>query len=40
VSNWLKVLLKLRAIRRAAKYTFPTADIARMLEEIEVGYRG
>jgi hypothetical protein len=31
---------KLRADRRSAKYTFPTANIERMLSEIERGYRG
>ena len=30
---------KLKAIRRAAEYAFPTADIAQMNEEIERGYR-
>jgi hypothetical protein len=30
---------KLKAIRRAAKYSFPTADLPEMLEEIEQGYR-
>jgi hypothetical protein len=30
---------KLRAVRRAAEYVFPTADIERMLDEIERGYR-
>jgi hypothetical protein len=30
---------KLRAIRKAAGYSFPTADIREMLEEIERGYR-
>lgn len=29
---------KLEAIRAAAKWDFPTADIDRMLEEIEKGY--
>ena len=29
---------KLRAVRRGAKYAFPTADIERMLGEIEQGY--
>ena len=31
---------KLRATRRAARYDFPTAEIDRMLEEIERGYGG
>lgn len=31
---------KLKAIRRAATYSFPTADVAQMLEEIERGYQG
>jgi len=30
---------KLEAIRSAAEYSFPTADIDRMLKEIERGYR-
>lgn len=30
---------KIKAIRKAAEYSFPTADIDRMLEEIERGYR-
>jgi hypothetical protein len=30
---------KLDAIRRAAGYSFPTADIHQMLEEIERGYQ-
>jgi hypothetical protein len=29
---------KLRAIRKAATYSFPTADIEQMLDEIERGY--
>ena len=29
---------KLRAVRKAAKYSFPTADIDQMLNEIEKGY--
>jgi hypothetical protein len=29
---------KLKAVRRGAKYTFPTADIDQMLSEIERGY--
>jgi hypothetical protein len=31
--------VKLNAIRRAAGFSFPTADIDRMLAEIERGYR-
>jgi len=31
---------KLKALRRAAEYSFPTADIDRMLQEIEQGYQG
>ena len=31
---------KLAAIRAAARHDFPTADIDRMLREIESGYRG
>jgi hypothetical protein len=30
--------IKLKAIRKAAEYTFPTADIQQMLAEIELGY--
>jgi len=30
---------KLKAVRRAAEYVFPTAGIERMLDEIERGYR-
>jgi len=30
---------KLKAIRNAAEYSFPTGDIDRMLKEIERGYR-
>ena len=30
---------KLAAIRAAARHSFPAPDIARMLEEIESGYR-
>ncbi len=30
---------KLKAIRKAAEYSFPTADIDQMLEEIERGYQ-
>jgi hypothetical protein len=29
---------KLNAVRRAAQYAFPTADIEQMLNEIERGY--
>jgi hypothetical protein len=29
---------KLEAVRRAARYSFPTADIEQMLSEIEQGY--
>ncbi len=29
---------KLKSVRRAAQYSFPTADIDRMLSEIERGY--
>ena len=31
--------LKLKAVRRAAEYSFPTADIEQMLAEIERGYQ-
>ena len=31
---------KLKAVRRGAQYSFPTAGIERMLSEIERGYRG
>ena len=31
---------RLKAIRNAARHSFPTADIDRMLSEIEEGYRG
>lgn len=31
---------KIAAIRAAAKYEFPTADIDQMLAEIESGYQG
>jgi len=31
--------VKLKAVRRAAGYSFPTAGIEQMLEEIEQGYR-
>jgi hypothetical protein len=30
---------KLKAIRKAAKFAFPTADIEQMIDEIERGYR-
>jgi len=30
---------KLKAIRRAAEYSFPTSDIDQMLREIEQGYQ-
>jgi hypothetical protein len=30
---------KLKAIRKAAEYSFPTGDIRQMLDEIEQGYR-
>ena len=30
---------KLKAVRRAAAYSFPTADVGRMLDEIERGYQ-
>ena len=30
---------KLKAIRRGAEFTFPTADMEEMLREIEEGYR-
>ena len=30
---------KLRAIAKASRHSFPTADIEDMLEEIEAGYR-
>jgi len=29
---------RLKAIRRAAEYSFPTADVKQMLSEIERGY--
>jgi len=32
--------LELKAVRRAAEYSFPTADIDEMLSEIERGYHG
>jgi hypothetical protein len=31
---------KLKAVRRAAEYSFPTADMGQMLDEIERGYQG
>lgn len=31
--------MKLKAVRRGAGYSFPTADIDRMLQEIERGYQ-
>jgi predicted 2-oxoglutarate/Fe(II)-dependent dioxygenase YbiX len=31
---------KVQAIRAAARHAFPTADVERMLAEIESGYRG
>lgn len=31
---------KIKAIRRAAKHGFPTADIDEMISEIERGYKG
>ena len=31
--------VKLEAIRKAAEYSFPTADIEKMLAEIERGYQ-
>jgi hypothetical protein len=31
---------KLAAVRAAARHAFPSADIERMLDEIESGYRG
>jgi hypothetical protein len=31
---------KLKAVRRAASYSFPTADMDQMLREIERGYEG
>ena len=31
---------KLKAIRRAAEFSFPAADIGQMLAEIEKGYEG
>jgi hypothetical protein len=32
--------VKLKAVRRGAKHSFPTADIDQMLGEIERGYHG
>lgn len=32
--------MKLKAVRRAAEYSFPTADLDQMLSEIERGYQG
>jgi hypothetical protein len=31
---------KLKAVRRGAQYSFPTADLEQMLHEIERGYQG
>jgi hypothetical protein len=31
---------KLKAVRRGAQYSFPTADMQQMLSEIERGYQG
>ena len=31
---------KIAAVRRAATYAFPTADVEQMLREIEHGYKG
>ncbi|HUQ91454.1 MAG TPA: ribbon-helix-helix protein, CopG family [Bryobacteraceae bacterium] len=31
---------KLKAVRRGAQYSFPTADVDQMLSEIERGYGG
>lgn len=31
---------KLKAVRLAARYSFPTSDIPQMLSEIERGYEG
>ena len=31
--------VKLKAVRKAAEYSFPTADMDQMLREIEQGYR-
>ena len=30
---------KLKAVRKAARYSFPTADVEEVLSEIEQGYR-
>jgi hypothetical protein len=32
--------VRLKSVRRAAAYSFPTADIDQMLSEIERGYEG
>jgi hypothetical protein len=32
--------VKLKAVRRSAEYSFPTADVEQMLSEIERGYQG
>ena len=31
---------KMEAVRRAVAYSFPTADVGQMLDEIERGYQG
>ena len=31
--------VKLKAVRRAAEFSFPTADLSQMLREIEQGYQ-
>jgi hypothetical protein len=31
---------KLKAVRRAVQYSFPTADVEQMLSEIDRGYQG
>ena len=31
---------KLKSVRRAVKYSFPTADVEQMLNEIERGFEG
>jgi len=31
---------KLKAVRRAVKYSFPTAEVEQMLREVERGYEG
>jgi hypothetical protein len=36
----LEPQVKLRAVRKAAEFSFPTADIRQMIDEIEQGYRG